>query len=270
VYAVVNVVMQRFTQGMGVAFSVWTVLIGVSVIAVVVAMARGWREALLRARVRAAASTLRRARARERAELLAAFAGEVTEAQRLATQSVRERRDEWEAARRTLEAAWQARCAVDVVAARLAFAALPSNPEPSETVDAQQPDLVELAGRGRLLRRQATEAYRRGDLSGSQLVEVLTGRGAWSARHDLVELETRLCMAARDHRRRQYQAAVDAERTAWDALEAARGSQDALSAVQPELAGALARSAPLPVTARSSRSWWTARAQGWQPRPSDG
>jgi hypothetical protein len=119
-----------------------------------------------------------------------------------------------------------------------------------------------------LLRRLASEAYRRGDLSGSQLVEVLTGRGAWSARYDLVELETRLCMAARDHRRSQYRLAVHAERKAWDALEAARGAQDALFAVRPELAGDAAHPAPLP--AHAGRSWWTVPTQALRPQPSDG
>jgi hypothetical protein len=261
--------MQRFAQGMGMAFGVWAVLIGVSVAAVLVAMGRGWREALLRAWVRTAATTLRRARARNRAQLLAAYADELAEAQRLAARSVRERHDEWEAAGHTLDAAWQGRRAVDVAAARLAFAAVPSDPEPSRPGDGQGPDPVELAARGRLLRRMATEAYRRGDLSGTQLIEVLTGRGAWSARHDLVELETRLCMAARDHRRGQYRLAVKAERKAWDALEAARGAQDALFAVQPELAGDAAHPAPLPLPAHAGR-WWTVPTQALRPQPSDG
>lgn len=257
------------------AFGVWALLIGVSVAAVLVAMGRGWREALLRAWVRKAATRLRRARAHDRAELHAAFVDRLTESRRSAARSVAERHDEWEAAERTLEAAWRARCAVDVAAARLAFAALPSGPErsgpersgrlPSRPGASRsgpsdggrhEADLVELMGRGRLLRRLASEAYRRGDLSGSQLVEVLTGRGAWSAKHDLAELETRLCMAARDHRHAQYRVALDAERRAWDALEAARGAHDALCAVQPDLGAAPAYAVPLPATAHAWRSRW--------------
>jgi len=273
---VIDVVTQRFVQGMGVAFGVWTVLIGVSVAAVLVAMGRGWREALLRAWVRKAATRLRRTRARDRARLLAAYADRVAEARRLAATSVRERRAEWEAAERTLQAAWQARCAVDVAAARLAFATIPSATIPSGSVlsgreparpgngrepnpvepDAVEPDPVESAGRGRLVRRLATEAYRRGDLSGSQLVEVLTGRGAWSARHDLVELETRLCMTARDHRSGQYRLALDAERKAWNALEAARGAHDALWAMRLDPTGDPAYSAPLPAPAHAWRPRW--------------
>jgi len=248
------------------AFGVWAVLIGVSVAAVLVAMGRGWREALLRAWVRKAATRLARARARDRATLHAAFVDQLTESRRSAARSVGERHDEWEAAERTLRAAWQARWAVDVAAARLAFAALPSDPQASRSGDSpsppsdgerREPDPVELAGRGRLLRRLAGEAYRRGDLSGPQLVEVLTGRGAWSARYDLVELETRLCLAARDHRHAQYRVAVDAEQRAWDALEAARGAHDALWAVQPDLAAARPYAVPLPVAAQAWRSWWT-------------
>ena len=258
------------------AFGVWAVLIGVSVTAVLVAMGRGWREALLRAWVRKAATRLARARARDRAKLHAAFVEQLTESRRSAARSVGERHDEWEVAERTLRAAWQARCAVDVAAARLAFAALPAGPQASGSEELsgpddspsrpsagepgpggrRDPDPVELAGRGRLLRRLATEAYRRGDLSGSQLVEVLTGRGAWSTRYELVELETRLCMAARDHRHAQYRVAVRAERRAWDALEAARGAHDALWAVQPDLAAAPAHAVPLPVAAHAWRSWW--------------
>ena len=252
------------------AFGVWAVLIGVSIAAVLVAMGRGWREALLRAWVRKAATRLARARARDRAKLHAAFVDQLTESRRLAARWVGERHDEWEAAERTLRAAWQARCAVDVAAARLAFAALPAGPQASGSDDSpsppsdggsgpaerREPDPVELAGRGRLLRRLASEAYRRGDLSGLQLVEVLTGRGAWSARYDLVDLETRLCMAARDYRHAQYQVAVDAERRAWDALEAARGAHDALWAVQPDLASAPAYAVPLPVAAHAWRSRW--------------
>jgi hypothetical protein len=240
------------------AFGVWAVLIGVSVAAVLVAMGRGWREALLRAWVRKAATRLARARARDRAKLHAAFVEQLTESRRSAARWVGERHAEWEAAERTLRAAWQARCAVDVAAARLAFAALPIDGERQEPPDERrEPDPVELAGRGRLLRRLASEAYRRGDLSGLQLVEVLTGRGPWSARHDLVDLETRLCMAARDHRHAQYRVAVGAERRAWDALEAARGAHDALWAVQPDLAAAPAYAVPLPVAAHAWRSSWT-------------
>jgi len=268
---VISVAIQRFAQGMGMAFGVWAVLIGVSVAAVLVAMGRGWREALLRAWVRKAATRLARARARDRAKLHAAFVDQLTESRRAAGRWVGERHDEWEAAERTLRAAWQARCAVDVAAARLAFAALPAGPQASRSDDSpsrpsdggsgpaerREPDPVELAGRGRLLRRLASEAYRRGDLSGLQLVEVLTGRGAWSARYDLVELETRLCMAARDYRHAQYRVAVGAERRAWDALEAARGAHDALWAVQPDLAAAPAYAVPLPVGAHAWRSRWT-------------
>ena len=82
-------------------------------------------------------------------------------------------------------------------------------------------------------------------------------RGAWSGRYDMVELETRLSRAARDHRRRQYRIALDAERRAWDALEAARGAHDALWAMPLDLAAAPASAVPPPVPAHARRSWWT-------------
>jgi len=116
----------------------------------------------------------------------------------------------------------------------------------------------------------ATEAYRRGDLSGTQLIEVLTGRGGWSSRHDLVELETRLCMAARDHRRSQYRPRREHGAEGVGCAGGRAGAQDARLVAQPDLAGNPARSAPLPVPAHASRSWWTVPAQGWRPRPSDG
>jgi len=264
----VDVAIQRFVQGMGLALGVWTLLIGLAAAAVVVpavfSAGRGWREALLRARVRSAATTLRRSRARTRADLLADHARRMAEAGRQAAQAVGERRAEWEAAAHNLEAAWQARGVVDRRAARLALATGLPGAGPARPSDSREPDPVELPWRGRLLRRLATEAYRRGDLSGQRLIGVLTGRGVWSARHDLVELETRLCMAARDHRHEQYRIAVGAERRAWDALEAARGSQDALRAVQPDLAGDPAHSARLMGRALAWPSW-TVPAQGRRP-----
>src|SRR5262249_23541231 len=63
VCAVVDVAMQRFMQGMGMALSVWTVLIGVSVVAVVVAMGRGWRGGVRRGGGPTRRSHLRQARA---------------------------------------------------------------------------------------------------------------------------------------------------------------------------------------------------------------
>jgi hypothetical protein len=76
---------------------------------------------------------------------------------------------------------------------------------------------IDFAERARALRRAAQAAYRRGDLSGEQLLDALTHRNGWDPELHPVEQELVLARAAVRHRFAVHRQALDAEAEAWRA-----------------------------------------------------
>jgi hypothetical protein len=146
------------------------------------------------------------------------YADEITVAARGAAATAERRREECQQAQAGVETAWQAYQDADeaLARARRAAAFATSEGEPAE------------ADRVQALRRSAQSAYRRGDLSDTQLLDALTHRNGWDAGRQPVEQELMLARAAVRHRFAAYQRALEVEQEAWRAADIATASVHSL------------------------------------------
>lgn len=229
-----------FPAGTSRAIGVWFMLIVFAAASIAVVLGPLWREQVLRARVRAASTELRQARAHAGARRRRELAGDLAVVARRAEEVAQRRHADWTAAGDAADAAWWLFHAADEAAKRALSAA-----QYGSTQEDAGPDSV--AARRRLLHRLATDAHRRGQLSARQLADVRAGRDGWEPGRPLVDLEVQLRVAIRDHFWQAYQKAAAEERIAWEAVEAAsRAKVDlagtaldaAVDAPQPELVGA--------------------------------
>ncbi|MEV4642814.1 hypothetical protein AB0J80_36280 [Actinoplanes sp. NPDC049548] len=140
------------------------------------------------------------------------YAEEIAVAARGAAATAERRREECQQAQAVVEQAWQAWQNTDAALERARRAAAYATPEPVD---------VDHAERVQALRRAAQAAYRRGDLSDTQLLDALTHRNGWDATLHPVEQELVLARAAAAHRFTAYQKALDAEDAAWKAADVA-------------------------------------------------
>ena len=84
--------------------------------------------------------------------------------------------------------------------------------------------------RERHLHRAANDAYRNGELSVAQLLDVLCHRNGWDPSRHPIEQETTLRLIARERTLRAYRTASDLERAAWQAADVAAASKHSLDA----------------------------------------
>jgi hypothetical protein len=139
------------------------------------------------------------------------YAEEIAVAARGAEATAERRRELCQQAQTGVESAWDAYQRADAALGRARQAAAYATP-------ATRPGDAE---RGKALRRSAETAYRRGDLSDTQLLDALTHRNGWDAGRHPVEHELALARAAVTHRFAAYQAAIEAEQEAWRASDIA-------------------------------------------------
>jgi len=152
-----------------------------------------------------------------RAELAAdaaRYAWEIAQAAHQAKVTVRRRREQWQDAQDQLDVDWAAYQGAEerVTHARkgaafdsYAVACLP----------------VHFAARERYLHTAATEAHRRGDLTGAQLVDATAHRNGWNPCLHPADQDVALALAARANLHRSYQRAQAAESAAWHETEVA-------------------------------------------------
>jgi hypothetical protein len=152
-------------------------------------------------------------RADEAAEAIR-YAEEITVAARGAAGTAERRRDECQRAQAAVEDAWQAYQRADVALGRARRAAAYGVPESPVSDE-------DCADRAQALRRSAQAAYRRGDLSDTQVLDALTHRNGWNPALHPVEQELVLAQAAVTHRFSAYQDALAAEQAAWQASDIA-------------------------------------------------
>jgi hypothetical protein len=164
-----------------------------------------------RARARTRAVRFRRVHLAAQAEELCRYAGEVAVAAARAAVAAQRWQEEWEAVDRARTAAWRAFLAADASARRTAGAA--AYPLPRADAD---PD----AG-ARYLRRAATAAYRRGQLTVADLNAVLSHAGAWDPRRHPADHEVALRRLARDRLWASYRSIAEIERSARHRAEVA-------------------------------------------------
>ena len=142
------------------------------------------------------------------------YAEEITVAAQGAASTAERRREECQEAQARTQEAWQAYQDADAAltrARRAAAYAIPSG----------RPAGDEHAERAQSLRRSAQAAYRRGDLSDTQLLDALTHRNGWDAALHPIEQELILARAAVSHRFAAYQRCLDAEDAAWQSADVA-------------------------------------------------
>jgi hypothetical protein len=146
------------------------------------------------------------------------YAEEITVAAQGAAATAERRREDCQQAQAAVEGAWQAYQAADADLARARRAAAYGTPAgaPGD------------AGREQSLRRSAQAAYRRGDLSDTQLLDALTHRNGWNADRHPVEQELMLARAAVKHRFAAYQRMLEAEQDAWRAADIATAAVHSL------------------------------------------
>jgi hypothetical protein len=241
-----------FVNNSGRMAAIWLALILLAVVALfALALPRGVHRPRQISEWLAATAQQKRAEAERRAEEAAEairYAEEITVAARGAANTAERHRDECQRAQAAVERAWQAYQQADATLGRARRAAAYGVP------DAPISD-EERADRAQALRRSAQAAYRRGELSDTQLLDALTHRNGWDPALHPVEQELVLARAAVSHRFSAYQDALDAEQAAWQAADIATA---AVRSLRQEVAAAMALAeaarAALPENVRPARS----------------
>ena len=198
--------------------AIWLTLILLAVVALfALALPRGMHHPRQISAWLADNAAQKRAKADRRAEEAAEairYAEEIAVAARGAATTAERRRDECQRAQAAVEQAWQTYQRADATldrARRAAAYRVPAVPLTDE----------EHADRAQALRRSAQAAYRRGDLSDTQLLDALTHRNGWDPALHPVAQELMLARAAVAHRCAAYQRSLDAEHAAWQASDIA-------------------------------------------------
>ncbi|GGQ68285.1 hypothetical protein [Couchioplanes azureus] len=238
---------------------IWLALLALAAVALgALALPAGVRRPREIAAWLAESAARRRADLRRRAGLAQEtirYAAEVAVAAQGAAATAERRRERCQQAQAEVERAWQAWQDADARLERARRAAAWATPETA-------PSAEEVAERAQALRRAAQAAYRRGDLSDTQLLDALTYRNGWNpALHPLAQ-ELALARATASHRFAAYQQALTGEEAAWQAADvataavrtlrheatAAQARADAAWEALPERARALLRQVPSPAS----------------------
>ena len=217
-----HTVMQLFLVGVPRAAIIWSILLGLAILAITglrLVGPRAPKRPGLRAKLRAA-----RARRQQRvaaAVELVRFADEVGVAARRAESAARRRHDAWLAAQEAAERAWSAFESADRTAQRMSAAALLPTPATPQTPQ-------EYAERERWLHRAVMAACAHNQLSLLDLNDALAHRNGWDPRRHPVEQEAVLHRAIRDTLHSAERAAARAERAAWESAESAAAAAHSL------------------------------------------
>jgi hypothetical protein len=208
----------------------------------------------------------RRTRLAAEAAELTRYAGEVAVAARRAAATAERHREHWRAASAGVQRSGAALDAAEAKVRRLAGAAAIPVPPLARTP-------AEYADRERYLHQAAMAACTHGQLSIYQLSDALAHRRGWDPRLHPACQEVVLGRAVRDHLAATHATAVDQERAAWQALQAAAVAADSLDR---EAAGAASRAellrpwlepAPEPTAEVTQGLPQERPALGWQPAP---
>ncbi|MFI5497020.1 hypothetical protein [Actinoplanes sp. NPDC051859] len=181
------------------------------------------------------------------------YADEIAVAAQGSAATAERRREECQQAQAEVERVWTAWQAADARLERARRAAAYATPQ-------SPPSPREGTERAQALRRTAQAAYRRGDLSDTQLLDALTHRNGWDPALHPVEQELALARAVAAHRFTAYQNALEAEEAAWRAADVATA---AVRTLRHEAAIARAQADVVrettPVTRRTERATVTVR-----------
>jgi hypothetical protein len=248
---------QNFSHGMQQALTIWLALLAAAVVAFLVMSfishrgsgAPSWWSRLRKAIHDPEAARERLAKAERSAkeiEELRRYCAEVAIAAARATAMADRRRNEWEAAQRTQEAAWRAfeESEQDVHRLRRANAFRLTEDDPEN--------------RRRHLVRMVNAAHDRGEISAADLADALMHRNGWDPRAHPFAQQLMLRKVVRDRKFRAYQEASELERQTAKAADLAMAAKRSLddeafdaelrlrkaTAVAPEPAAPSFRTAP--------------------------
>jgi hypothetical protein len=155
------------------------------------------------------------------------FADELAVAAKRASVMADRRHEQWQAAQRTREAAWDAYNRADAEVQRLERAAVFPTTVPDDEAESTQDDA---ADRERYLKRFVTAAYERGELSSAEFRAALAHRDGWEPTLHPFALQRKLRRLVRDRRLRAYQEAAAVEQAAWHAADLAAAARSSLHA----------------------------------------
>ncbi|WP_426507680.1 hypothetical protein ACPPVO_55500 [Dactylosporangium sp. McL0621] len=219
--------MQNFSHGMQQALTIWLALLAAAVIAFVVMSFISHRGSggpswwtRLRKAIRdpdAAREKLAKAeRSAKEIEELRRYCAEVAIADERATAMADRRRNEWEAAQRTQEAAWRAfeESERDVHRLRRANAFRLTEDDPEN--------------RRRHLVRIVNAAHDRGEISAADLADALMHRNGWDPKAHPFAQQLMLRKVIRDRKFRAYQEASELERKTAKAADLAMAAKRSL------------------------------------------
>jgi hypothetical protein len=198
----------HFLLSMREALAIWFALTALAAIGLVSVFAPVRRNRPARAQSHATGTQHHRARLAEQAQEMHRYAEEIAVVAKRAAVTAQRKRAEWAAAQRTEDAAWRTYQTADRAAREVIQATAFPAPQIPVTPG-------ELEARRRYLRRAATAAHQRGELSARQLVDVLFECNGWDPRRHPYDQEAILRRLGRDQLHRAYQAASAIERTAW-------------------------------------------------------
>jgi hypothetical protein len=213
-----DTIRQNLLAGALDAIGIWALLIALAAIGTAMMLLPTWRERALRARVRAGAAQLRRARYQAQIRCAQEMAAAATGA----TATAERHRAAWVAAHTTAEDAWQAFDAADLAAQRATQAT-------AFLTESTGPSAAELVERATGVHRAATAAHDRGELSSQQLADIVAGRNGFDFSLTPGELDARLRLAIRGHLLHTYRQAVAAERAAWREADIAAAARSSLA-----------------------------------------
>lgn len=204
-----NGLLRKFVFGMPDVAAIWILLILLAVIALFWLVGPGFRQRSRDAGRLRQASVLRRERLAHQASDDARYASEVA----VAAQRARERelslRDKWLAIQQQTESAWKAYDVAETQLLRLApAAAIPLTAEPDEFCEHE-------------LRRFATAACLRGELSPLDLSDALHHIGPWDPHRHPADQEIALRRRVRRDRHAAWRRVAGSEHTAWEAYSTA-------------------------------------------------
>jgi hypothetical protein len=196
-------------------------LVALVVVVLALMLAPDARRHLRELAQRAAEGRFHRVRLAAQAADLERYAEEVAVAAERAAVTADRRHREWVVAYQTREASWNAYESADAAARRTSLASAYPTPAISDGP-------ADTGANRRYLHRAATEAYQRGELTATQLRDVLAHRGAWDPDRHPFEQEAMLRRAGQQRMLRAYRTASEMERAARHAADTAAAARRSL------------------------------------------
>lgn len=206
-----NVDIAGFIDSLWQAAAIWLTLI-VSVMLALLGLLGRPKRVKVTPEQAARGRALKHARLLMRAEEMEDYAHQVEAAAQQAATTAQRRREEWFAAQRETEFAWQAYDAADEEARKVIFASrLPWSHVPS----APPESAAEIAFRERYLHRSAMAACSHRQLSALELSDALAHRNGWNPMLHPFDQDVAVRRAVRESLLAGYRAAAAREKEAW-------------------------------------------------------